>query len=180
MVNVNEEWKDVKGREGMFQVSSHGRVRSLPHVIRHWSGSQIHRPGRLLVQSTHSGGYRIVSLRDGKKHYVHKLVMDAFVGDACGRDVNHIDGNKSNNALSNLEYCNRLENVRHAIASGLQDNSGERNGMHKYSASQIESAVKLVSEGHSLATAASKTGVRARTVASVIEGRRWKCLGLCQ
>jgi hypothetical protein len=175
---MSEVWKDVVGREGLFQVSDQGRVRALPYEIPHWCGRSIPKPGGIISQSPHSGGYRIVSLRDDKKHYVHRLVMEAFVGEPGDQDVNHIDGNKVNNRLANLEYCDRLHNVRHAIASGLQDNSGEGNGMHKYTAEAIRAAYRMVASGFSCSQAAQSTGVKVSTVEMVTAGRRWKCLNL--
>jgi len=135
--------------------------------------------GGIVKQSKHSGGYRVVALRDGRKHYVHRLAMAAFVGQEPSRtDVNHIDGDKSNNCLSNLEYCDRSHNVRHANATGLQDNSGEGNGMHKYTAEQIKDAHRLVQAGSTQREAARATGVAESTVQQVVTGNAWKCLGL--
>lgn len=177
MVNVTEVWKPVVGREFQFEVSSLGRVKALSHSVGHWSGQRIEKPERIVNQSRHSGGYKVVSLRDNRKHYVHRLVMAAFVGPAdSGQDVNHIDGNKSNNALANLEYCDRLRNVRHAIAAGLQDNAGEANGMNKYSAKSVREAVQMVRGGASVKAAANSTGVGAATIKQVMKGRQWKHL----
>jgi hypothetical protein len=174
---VTEIWKDVKGREGMFQVSDQGRVRALPFQFT-WRGRTLDRPGGIVKQSRHSGGYQVVSLRDNKKHYVHRLVMEAFAGESGDRDVNHIDGVKSNNCHTNLEYCDRLHNVRHAIATGLQDNGGEGNGMHKYKADSIRNAHRMVKCGATQSQAAQATGVSESTVQAVVTGRRWKCLNL--
>lgn len=179
MTSVCEEWKPVAGSEGKFEVSNHGRVKALPWEFRHWCGKMIPQPEKILKQSRHSGGYRIVSLRQGtRKAYVHKLVMEAFVGPAEGRDVNHIDGDKTNNRLDNLEYCDRLHNVHHAIATGLQNNGGEGNGMHRYTAEQITAAHRMVQRGSTYAEAAMAAGIGESTVEMVVSGKRWKCLGL--
>lgn len=178
MDNLPEEWRPVVGHEGKFEVSTLGRVKALAHERRHWCGRSIPQPERIVKQSRHSGGYSIVSLRDGKKHFSHKLVMAAFVGTADGRDVNHINGDKSDNRLDNLEYCDRLHNVRHAIATGLQDNGGEGNGMHKYTAGQIVAAHRMVASGSTQSEASRATGVDESTVQQVASGNRWKCLGL--
>jgi hypothetical protein len=179
MQSVTEIWKPVLGYETQYEVSDLGRVKALAHTVAHWCGRRIPKPERIVTQSRHSGGYLIVALRTGKKHYVHRLVIAAFVGSApSGRDVNHIDGDKTNNSLSNLEYCDRKHNVRHAIATGLQDNSGEGNGMNKYSAEAITLAHGMVQGGASCAAAARATGVGPATVEMVVAGKRWKCLGL--
>lgn len=179
MESIAEVWKPVVGHEGQFEVSDAGRVKALAHSVRHWCGRMIPKPERIVAQSRHSGGYLVVALRDGKKHYVHRLVMAAFVGQPEeGHDVNHIDGNKTNNCVGNLEYCDRLGNVRHAIATGLQDNSGEDNGMNRYSADAIRAAHSMVQGGATQKQAAVATGVAESTVHQVVRGNRWKCLNL--
>lgn len=176
---MSEQWLSVVGHEGKFEVSNLGRVKSLPWEMRHWCGKMIPQPEKIVKQSTHSQGYAVASLRDGKKHFVHRLVMAAFVRPARpGEDVNHINGNKADPSLANLEYCDRLHNVRHAIATGLQDNGGEGNGMHKYTAEQIKAAHRMVELGSSCAAASRATGVADSTVEMVAAGKRWKCLGL--
>jgi hypothetical protein len=179
MVNVTEVWKPVIGHEGKYEVSDQGRVKVLAHTVRHWCGRRIPKPERIITLTKHTGGYRMVVLGGGKKHFVHRLVMAAFVGPASpGRDVNHINGDKTDNRLCNLEYCDRLHNVRHAIATGLQDNAGESNGMNKYSAESIRSAHAMVAAGSTLIEASRATGVAASTIEMVAAGKRWKCLGL--
>lgn len=173
MESIAEEWRTVISAAGQFEVSNHGRVRSLPHEVRHWCGRMIPKAGGILKQSPHSHGYRLVSLRDNKKHYVHRLVMEAFVGPADGQDVNHIDGDKSNNRLDNLEYCDRLHNVRHAIRTGLQNNAGEGNGRHVYTTEAIEKAKRLLASGMTQREAARLSGVAESTVHAVATGKRW-------
>lgn len=176
MVSVNEVWRPVVGFVEQFEVSNLGRVKALPWERRHWCGKLIPQPESIVKQSKHNGGYRLVALRDGKKHYVHRLVMAAFIGDGSGQDVNHIDGDKSNNRLDNLEYCDRLHNVRHAIRTGLQDNAGEGNGRHKYTTDAIEKSKRLLASGMTQREAARATGVAESTIQAVATGRRWKHL----
>lgn len=114
-----EEWRRIGINDGMFlgryEVSSLGQVRANP--IGKQQGS---KPLRILFQSTDGKGYSQVSLHyaAGKKMTVkvHRLVADAFIrprGD--GETVNHIDGNKENNGLQNLEYVSNRDNSRHAF-----------------------------------------------------------------
>lgn len=174
----SEQWRPVIGFGDKFAVSNLGRVKALPHEVGHWCGRTIPKPGGILTQSRHSAGYSLVSLRDGKKHYVHRLVMAAFIGDPEGREVNHLNGDKSDNRLANLEYCDRLHNVRHAIATGLQDNSGEGNGLNKYTADQIRHGYSLVVSGMKYADAARECGVNQGALEAACRGVNWKSLGL--
>ena len=78
------------------------------------------KAGRLLKQYTNPKGYRYVNNFKGKSARVHRLVAMAFVPNpSSAPEVNHIDGNKLNNAASNLEWCTRKQNMEHAFASGL-------------------------------------------------------------
>jgi hypothetical protein len=177
MVSVTENWKPVIGHESTFEVSDLGRVRALPWQQRHWCGKMLPQAGGIIKQSRHSGGYSVVSLRDNRKHYVHRLVMAAFAGpQPSNQDVNHINGDKTDNRLANLEYCDRMHNVRHAIATGLQDNSGEGNGQSKYTTEQIQTVRRMVQFGSTQREAALATGVAESTVQMVATGKRWKHL----
>lgn len=102
-----EEWKDITGYEGIYQVSSLGRVKSLV------------RKKILPVHNTSNGYFQVHLYRDGKAKYayVHRLVADAFCdhGNQSQIEVNHIDGNRKNNIAVNLEWCTRSENHRTEI-----------------------------------------------------------------
>lgn len=75
---------------------------------------------QLLVPKTHRFGYLFVCL-GGKNFYVHRLVAEHFIGPIDGFDVNHKDGNKTNNFVGNLEIVTHLDNTRHAYSTGLND-----------------------------------------------------------
>ena len=97
--------------------------------------------GKRLSGGKNSKGYLCVCLYDSsrpsksKSFLVHRLIACAFLGES-NLTVNHIDGNKLNNAPSNLEYCTVAENVRHASET-LLSYSGERNGRCKLSTQQV-------------------------------------------
>lgn len=98
-----EVWKDIPGYLG-YQVSNYGRVRS---------------PRQVLKPREHTHGYHRVSLSlNGKEtdHYVHRLVADAFIPKVKGKtEVNHIDGDKANNCVENLEWADRSVNELHKL-----------------------------------------------------------------
>ena len=126
---MKEVWKDVVGYEGLYKVSNLGRVKSLSKYDRL---GRFHGE-RILHDCDNGNGYRIVNLkRDGKQDMrtVHRLVMTAFVpNDNECSDINHIDGDKTNNHLDNLEWCTRRENMAHAVKNGLLTDFGQKKVM---------------------------------------------------
>lgn len=110
------QWRDVPGYEGLYQVSDSGLVLSLPKSTS---------PGKILRPSRNGDGYLTVCLiKENRKSTfrVNRLVALAFIPNPEYKlEVNHIDGNKENNCVDNLEWCDRSENERHAYAHGLKD-----------------------------------------------------------
>lgn len=112
-MNSEEIWKDILGYEGLYQVSSFGRVRGLDRydsMNRFWKG-------RILKSQTGTGGYLFVQLcLNGKvKAYsVHRLVAETFIHNPDNLpQVNHLDEDKTNNRVENLEFCDSKYNVNY-------------------------------------------------------------------
>lgn len=114
-----EVWRDIKGYEGIYQASPVGVVRSLDRVD--CRGNRL--KGQLLKNCNNSDGYHSIALCNGghqKTFAIHKIIARTFIGKSNGLDVNHIDGNKINNNISNLEYVTRRENCTHGkVSHGL-------------------------------------------------------------
>ena len=121
-----EVWRPVVGFESLYEVSDHGRVRSLPRVIEKAQGPKrirckVRRPERILRTPPNSSGYAVLRLQVNGTRFnrkVHKLVMEAFHGPCPqGLEVRHINGRPSDNRLENLAYStsseNRLDQARH-------------------------------------------------------------------
>lgn len=121
---TEEQWKPVKGYEGIYEVSSLGRVRSLEHKARHKSRSgnefMVMYKGRIRKPFTNDMGRQSLILKkDGKphQHRVHRLVAEAFIPNPDNLpEVNHKDENPSNNRVDNLEWCTRDYNLRYGTA----------------------------------------------------------------
>lgn len=111
-----EKFVDIPGYEGLYKVSNLGRVYSMPKKWISGKGGNRFHSGKVLKQSINKSGYCYVNLFKNKKiksMRVHRLVMYSFYGESK-LQVNHLDGDKANNKLDNLEYCTAKENVRHA------------------------------------------------------------------
>ena len=116
-----EIWKDINGYEGLYQVSNNGRVKSLKRIVKSSWGTPKHLKEKEIREIVDSLGYSRLSLsKDGKvkAHKVHRLVAEAFLNGEG--QVNHIDGNKQNNNVLNLEFCTQKENNNHAFKNGLR------------------------------------------------------------
>lgn len=117
-----EVWIDIKGFEGLYQVSNLGNVRSVDRIVRQSNCTRVMK-GKLLSPAISGGHYYTVVLsnKDNRKSYtVHRLVAENFIkNDDKSNVVNHIDGNKLNNNVSNLEFITHKENMKHAIELGL-------------------------------------------------------------
>ncbi len=114
---LNEQWNPVVGHEGLYEVSNLGRIKRV-------KAERSTHAGRILKPTYNTKGYARANLywsfRNKRTTYFHIIVMEAFAGarpDGC--DINHIDADKSNNRLVNLEYVTRQENIQHAKRLGL-------------------------------------------------------------
>lgn len=120
---MEEEWRPVKGYEGLYEVSNMGRVRSLPRTVRKRGNKTSLYKGKLLKALDDLYGYKNVNLSKQtikRKKRVHRLVAEAFIPNPMNLPVvNHLDGDKHNNCVSNLEWCSNKENTNHAIKTGL-------------------------------------------------------------
>ena len=111
---IKEKWLPIKGFEGYYEVSNYGRIRSLDRSILTKDGVRTNYKGRLLSQSIGTKGYPKVAItKDGKQKcvFIHRAAAEAFIENKDSLpEVNHIDENKLNNHISNLEWCSTKYN----------------------------------------------------------------------
>jgi len=135
---MDEIWKDIPDYEGFYQASNLGKIKSLPRTWIVRNGG-LHITKEKTLKDSATRGYRQISLCKNNKprrHAVHRLIIMSFQGKSK-LQVNHIDGDKANNNLNNLEYCTSSENLKHSYALGLQDKKGEKHHFAKFTNKQI-------------------------------------------
>lgn len=117
---ANEEWRDIAGYEGQYQISNHGRVKSIARKWNCFGQNKCTLPERIMYHVVHTNGYKVVWLRKPKSHikfFVHVLVARAFIPNPEKKPVvNHIDCDKLNCHVSNLEWMSFSENTAYYYA----------------------------------------------------------------
>lgn len=177
-MSCNEIWRDVKNYKGYYQVSNLGNVKSLDRFIK-GGGSQNKRKikGRVLNKSTKRNGYDQVRLsKEGvvKDFLVHRLVSDAFIEKVENKyHVNHINGIKTDNRVSNLEWCDAFDNMKHAEENNLVNNKGVNSPLSVYTEDQIKHVKKLLKNNVRTKDIVKLTGVGRTTVYRVSKVLQW-------
>jgi hypothetical protein len=170
-------WREVAG--GFYEVSDTGLVRRKKPSSR----PGMSRPGRLCKRHPDNDGYWVVYFScDGvfTKHFVHKLVAEAFLGPCPpGKEVNHKDTNKANPHWKNLEYLTKSQNALHAVAHGLWPmhnlpvKRGSDHGMSKLTENDVRRIRRI---GHRLAQneIGRRFGVCGATIGQVLDSKTWR------
>ncbi len=154
---MEEEWRPVKGYEGLYEVSNMGRVKSLH------TGEEI-----IISTPNDSFGYKTVTLakRTHKQKRVHRLVAEAFIPNPMNLPaVNHLDGDKHNNSMYNLEWCSIKENTNHAIKTGLIKFMVAPKPIMAYKGDKLIGVFRSISE------CANKLNCDTRHISDVIHGK---------
>jgi len=166
-----ENWKDIAGYEGSYQVSDLGNIKSLNYKR---SGQ-----ARNLKPSVDGCGYlRVALCKNGRlrTRKVHRLVAEAFLGDSSGKEVNHKDGNRTNNNIANLELVTRLENMRHSFnelgrRGGLLGKKAEKHPKSK-EVQQYTRDGKYIRDWVNIRDAAATLGINNGNITECCKGKR--------
>ena len=168
-----EEWRDIKGYEGVYQVSCFGRVRSMDRYLPASHGSKQLRKGQIIKGVVMPNGYLVVGLWNDnkcKQCYVHRLIAQAFIPNPNRLpQVNHKDEDKTNNDVSNLEWCDNAYNINYGTVKARISQShyalekGTRVGQYKDG--------KLIAEYINAQEASRVTGIDGSAIRKVCLGR---------
>ena len=171
-----EEWKSVIGYENLYEVSSHGNVRR----VAPWCDGRKTKPAPGLIGMIASNGYRRITLRKDMKQVrfpLHRLVALAFIGPApSGRhQVNHINGNKTDNRPENLEYVTPSENQFHSyriLKSATRPGSKHHNA--KISEADVITIRSLWANGKQQKELGAMFGISQPTISEIVHRKMWK------
>lgn len=187
---MDETWKPVKGYEGLYEVSSIGRVKRVARKVdysnKRFSKDTLMSIREKILSPVKIGSskekYFAVNLRnksgERKLRKVHRLVAEAFIPNPGGLpQIDHKDGNKNNNSVSNLEWVTGEENYRRALIMGLACSKGSRNGNAKLTDEQVDEIRKThIRESRNFGAMAlsRKYGVHRSTIEKIVKGESWK------
>lgn len=176
MSNKEEEiWKDITEYEGIYMISNKGRVKSM-----HTRLSDVEKIG-IILTPVKRGGYDRVSLQKKgaiKWKAVHRLIMTAFVPNPNNLPIiNHINGIRDDNSLTNLEWCTQSRNVSHAFETGLKISAkGTRHGMCKLSENNVLEIRKLIADGKNNKEIGDLFNVSNTHIGYIKSGKLWSHL----
>lgn len=183
MATTRIKWKAVVGYEGYYEVSDTGFVRSLDRYEtiynRHEKPFIRRRKGKVLKLSLGNAGYLTVSLcqsSSGKRKYVHRVVAETFL--KCPKhlfEVNHLDGDKTNNNLFNLEWTDRRGNSIHSTRV-LRKNIGSKVGTSKLSEEQVLEIKDMLERGSSQSHIGRFFNVSNHAIHRIKHGDNWAWL----
>lgn len=179
-----ETWLDVESKGLVWRVSSEGRVRTPAHTttytrVRNGKEQKFtssFKERDLTPVKTATGYLEVYATKNGRRthHLLHRLVGMAFVpGYSPELTINHINGDKTDNAPSNLEWVSLARNTQHQWETGLVDLRGEKQPQAKLTSKRVLYIRKLLRQGipaHALAVVA---GVSTSTIAFIRDGKRW-------
>ena len=167
---MEEIWKDINGHEGAYKISSSGKVCS-------------NKYGYPIIMKTFLAGkgYEVVTLcKNGisKKYYIHRLVAIHFIDNSNNYpEVNHIDGNKINNKLINLEWVNGVSNMKHAREKLGFNQKGESSSNAKLTEKNVIDIINMYKTGkYTYSQIAKNYNVHHGHICSIVNRKFWKHL----
>lgn len=177
---MKEQWKSMKNYEGFYLISNTGRIISLERRVVTKSGVVKIYPTREMTLNAGKDGYVRVGLTNGEENRpftVHRLTALHFIKNTNPEkydQINHLDGCKSNNNISNLEWTDNSGNQKHAFKNGLKTQAGEKNSRALVSAEFVLNVKKLYASGINRSEIREKCNITTKQLDRYVYG--WKSL----
>lgn len=175
---MEEVWREIPGYNGLYLASTHGKIKSTDMLCNNTGykdgvkATRIHKGKELKCCSTTPKGYARVNLL-GKVHMWHRIIALTFIDNLNNlSQINHKDGNKLNNNVNNLEWCDNKYNRSHAVYNRLHA-FGSKIGEAKLIESDINPIRKLL-KTLKIKDIAAMYGVSNTTISDIKHGRTWK------
>lgn len=178
MADTREIWVDIRYYEGKYKISNHGRIKSLEREVSHDSITYTQSERILCHWCGTTSFYDFVRLYKygiGRKFSVRRLVAQHFLsGWSPKLEVNHIDGNRKNNHVENLELCTHRQNMEHAVANNLKRDYGEKSVNAKLTNAQAEEIRARYSSGTvTQSSLARQYGVCRQTISAIVRYKKY-------
>lgn len=182
---MGEIWMPIKGYEGYYEVSNYGRIKSLGRWVSRLVRGGFYKKERIVNKAANSSGYYelrfSVDKNKSKTNMIHRVVASHFLPNPENKpEVNHIDGNKTNNSVENLEWATRSENQYHAYATGLKKPAkstrpGKWHGGSKPIIQTLPDGREVKWE--SIRMAAANLGLSSGNISGACRGKLKRCYG---
>ena len=169
-----EIWKDIPEYEGLYQVSNFGNVKSLARRNK----NRVNQEKLMKLKLNSSGYYQVWLCKNNhnKGFFVHRLVALVFIPNENNLpEVNHIDAIKTNNIISNLEWCSHVDNMKHANKLGLISTKEMTKSKRKYTKNDLHKVLELKTANKSHRQISKDTGIHKSTVKRMID-KKYDCL----
>ena len=177
-MGLNNEWVDIEGYEGLYQINLKGQVRSLDRVAKSILGNEYIRKGKILKECVSGRGrpvYRLYKDGVGQTVTTHRLLAKAFIPNEENKpQVNHKDGNKLNNEINNLEWVTNQENMVHAFENNLNSNVGDKNPRAIIAREDAREIRRLYNLHRNKKALAKKYNLSIGGIENIIYNRTWK------
>ncbi len=177
---MREVFLDITGYEGLYQISNKGRVKSMKRKVNHSSSGFSNLPEKVLKPQKSGNGYCHIGLyKDGKVKYlmIARLVAIHFIPNPENKpEVNHKNGDKSNNFDYNLEWNTSSENSQHSFDKGLQEKQkGTKNPSAKLTEKQVLKIRELANDnGLTRKKIAERYNVTRQAINSIVWHKNWR------
>lgn len=174
--NMREEWRDIKGFEGLYQISNMGNVKSLERTVWNSRGYYVTVPERIRKARKNRYGYLYVALwKEGKRkqYMIHRLVASAFLNNADNLpEINHKDEDKTNNTVDNLEWCDRSYNCNYGTRNKKISEKMTNSSKLGKSVIGINKVSGLIVEFPYVREASRQTGINSGNICACCNGKK--------